>query len=212
MNKNNKKMILSKKSKRTLLSKKNEKTTLNKKNEKLYYNHITRQKLADIKNKKLQNLKENTIKIKIKDKLLNYLLKKGNKRTSEKILLKSIKELQKCSKKHSLDIIKVAISLSVPIFKIYTFTDRKRKKRKKKVQKIKRIPIFLMNKESRKSLALKFIANTKNKKQSKMHLLLKNEFLLNAQNKGLAVQLKYELHKEASKYKNLIRYYRWKIA
>lgn len=40
-------------------------------------------------------------KIEIKNKLINHLMVNGEKKTSEKILIKSLKELQKDSQKQS---------------------------------------------------------------------------------------------------------------
>ena len=55
-------------------------------------------------------------KIKIKNKITNHLMLNGKKKTSEKILLKSFKELQKYSKKQSKKLIKLALIFSTPNF------------------------------------------------------------------------------------------------
>ena len=58
-------------------------------------------------------------KIEIKIKFINYLMDNGQKKTSEKILLKSLKELQKSSIKKSIRILKLALIYSIPIFKFH---------------------------------------------------------------------------------------------
>ena len=47
-------------------------------------------------------------KINIQHKLINHLMKNGKKKTSEKVLLKSFKDLQKKSKKKPIKVVKLA--------------------------------------------------------------------------------------------------------
>ena len=54
----------------------------------------------------------------IKNKLINHLTLNGKKKTSEIILLKSLKFLQKNSNKKSKKLIQLAITTTYPTFKL----------------------------------------------------------------------------------------------
>ena len=71
-------------------------------------------------------------KIEITRKLVNHLVINGKKPKSEKIVLKSIKALQKTSKKSSQKLFQLALIYNTPIFKLNTITQKKRKKKKTK--------------------------------------------------------------------------------
>jgi ribosomal protein S7 len=143
---------------------------------------------------------------KIKNKIINHLTLNGNKKTSEKILLKSFKELQKSSKKQSKKLIELAIIFSTPIFKIHKITNKKRKKKK-----IREIPTLITAKKARISLAIKFILNTlKSKKSNGFYTEFNKEILLNVKNEGAAIQLKNEVQKQVVLKKHFFSYYRWK--
>jgi small subunit ribosomal protein S7 len=144
-------------------------------------------------------------KIEIKTKIINHLLKNGEKKTSENALLKSFKELQKQSSKNSKKLAQLAIIYSLPIFKLHKITQKK--KRKKQVREI---PAFILKEKARISLAIKFIlASTKKKTSSNLYIQLKEEILSNSQNKGDAIKVKDELQKQVSLKKRFFRYYRW---
>lgn len=68
-------------------------------------------------------------KFSIKNKICTFILKSGKKDVSEKIFKKTTKKLQRSSKKNSNSIITTAIFLTMPAFKIWTFTRKKRKKK-----------------------------------------------------------------------------------
>ena len=72
------------------------------------------------------------LKEKIKLKLINHLLKNGNKKTCEKILLKSLKNIQKNSLKSYKKVLKIAIINSASVFRITKLKQKKRKKKKRK--------------------------------------------------------------------------------
>ena len=63
-------------------------------------------------------LKNNNLKNKLKYKIINHLMKRGNKHTCEKLLRKSLKLLQKSQSKPHSDIIKSAILNATPVFRI----------------------------------------------------------------------------------------------
>ena len=146
-------------------------------------------------------------KIEIKNKLINYLMSNGRKETSEKILLKSFKELQKNSTKNPAKLLKLALINTTPVFRIYKF---KHKKKKKYV--ITEIPIFIFNKNLRTSSSIKLIlANLKKSEKIKFHQKLKKEILLSAtNNKASTVQVKNKLQKSVLMKRRYFFYYRWK--
>lgn len=146
--------------------------------------------------------------IQIKTKLLNHLTKSGEKSTSEKILLKSLKKLQKESNKQTKEIIKTALIHSTPVFKVHVIEN---KKQRKKNRKIKKIPYFIVNNNARISLAIKFIMEVIKKKKSKpLYSKLKHEILLNSQQKGESIEIKTELQKQVLINKRYFNFYRWK--
>lgn len=146
-------------------------------------------------------------KINIQNKLINHLMGHGKKKTSEKVLLKSFKELHKISRKKPIKIVKLALLYSTPIFKLHRI---KNKKVKKRTNNVREIPSFISNKKSRTSLAIKFIlANIKNKKEHKSYKKLKNEIISNAVNKSNSIQLKNDLQKNILTKKHYFLYYRW---
>jgi small subunit ribosomal protein S7 len=150
--------------------------------------------------------KQNTIEI--KNKLINHLTVNGKKNESEKILLKSVKELQKISKKSSKKLIQLALVSATPIFKLNIITQKKRKKKK---QKSKIIPAFIYSKSSRISFAIKLIVATARKKKNQTLLTkIPEEILLSAQHKGNAIDAKKDIQKQAFLNKHLFKYYRWR--
>jgi len=132
----------------------------------------------------------------------------GKKKTSEKILLKSFKELQKNSPKQSEKLIQIAVIHSTPTFKLHKISNKKQKKRNKKVREI---PAFISKTVARTSLAIKFILyNIKKKKSNNFYTKLKQEILLTAQLKGTVIEMKNELQKQTLLKKHFFTYYRWK--
>ena len=70
-----------------------------------------------------------------KNKIINHLIKNGEKKTSENLIIKSFKELQKNSLKNTKELIKIAVINSIPVFKIHTVGNKKQKKKKEKLKK-----------------------------------------------------------------------------
>ena len=145
-------------------------------------------------------------KFEIKKKFINHFMKNGKKTTSEKILLNSLKELQKISYKQSEELIKNVVINSLPVFTIHKLENRKQKKKKRK---IKEIPFFIVNSKSRISLAIKLIIESL-KKQSCFFKDFNKEVLANNQQKGSSIQLKAELQKKVIYNKRYFRFYRWR--
>ena len=142
----------------------------------------------------------------IKNKIINHLIKNGKKNKSEKILLKSIKELQKISAKPTNKLIQLALVFTTPIFKINTI----KKKGKKKKLKSQAIPTFISNKKLKTSFAIKFITSTAKLQKSNIFAKkLQEEILTTSQNKGATIKAKNQIQKQALTNRHLFQYYRW---
>ena len=95
------------------------------------------------------NHKNNII---VKDKLINVLMISGQKKTSEKIVLKSLKSLQRSNKKESKKLVQQTITDLSLVFKT---KNQVTKRGKKKI--IKNMNTFLNNDDIRIMSALKLI-------------------------------------------------------
>jgi ribosomal protein S7 len=136
-------------------------------------------------------------------------MKNGNKTTSENILLKSFKELQKVCLKQPKELLKLALINSTPIFKLNQIKNKKIKKKKNKI--IKEIPFFISTTQLRSSLAVKFILQTLKKKSQIFYLKFAKEILISSQNKGDSIQIKDNLQKQILKNKRYLNSYRWRF-
>lgn len=144
----------------------------------------------------------------IQNKLTSHIMSKGGKIQSEKLLLKSIKELNKFSAKPAKKLFQLSIIQASPVFKLHTSIDKKRKKKKSKVHET---PSFIPTSKSRTSLAIKYIlSNTKKQSINKFPQKLKKELLEVLIAKNQFTHHKIELQKKIISKKNYLRYYRWK--
>ena len=140
-----------------------------------------------------------------KDKITNHLTQQGKKTKSEKILNKSIKELQKNSKKQTNILIELSLILSSVVFKIRTIKNKKNRKKKVRIR-----PTFIANQNKRFSFAIKLIVLTARENHKNcFHNKLKDEFFSAAQFKSHLTKTKKDLEKQALKEKHLFKYYRW---
>lgn len=146
-------------------------------------------------------------KKRIKIKLVSHLLKNGNKKTCENILLKSLKNIQKNSNKSYKKVIKTAIINSSSIFRII-----KLKQKKRKSKNVKEIPMFIFKNFERISWSIKIIL-LYSRKQSKNNFYknLKQELIDNANNKNKenSIEKKVDTHKQILQKKRLFLYFRW---
>ena len=143
---------------------------------------------------------------KIKHILINHLMISGKKKTCETILLKSLKTIQKFSKKPHKTILKLAIINSTSTFRIFELKRKKRRKNKRS----KEIPVFISNNYKRISWSLKFISQTTKKiTNNKTYKSLKQEILVSSQNEGNSSKIKTDLHKQIIKKKRLFLYFKW---
>ena len=136
----------------------------------------------------------------LKNVLLNHLVINGNKQTSEKLFLKSIKFSQKRLKKDHKDIFKSAIILSSPIVSLKTISKGRKQS--------KEFP-FVLHKRIRISLAIKLILHIVNKtSKTSFSTAFSNEMTHAAQNTSSSNKSKQEIHNNAflvRKYAN----FRW---
>lgn len=152
--------------------------------------------------------------LEIKKNIINRIIKNGEKKTSEKILLKCFKELQKESLKQTKNLIKLALISSMSIFKLVQVSNKKIKKKKGRANVIKVIPDIIRTNNSRVSLAIKLIKTTiQNKKNKHFFNKFYSEILLNSQNKGDTINRKDELQIQALilyQKKRYLKKYKWR--
>lgn len=140
----------------------------------------------------------------IKGKILNHLLIDGKKKTSEKILLQSFKELQKFSIKQPTELVQLAVVCCTSAFKIHK---QIRKNRKKK--HVREIPTIIISKKARISLAIKFILRGLiNKNLNCFYAKFYTEILSTVNNEGSAILIKNEIKKQLLIKKHLFLNYR----
>lgn len=141
----------------------------------------------------------------LKKKIINFIVKKGNKFLSENILKKSFKHLNKNTKKQIKMLIYIAINNSLPTFQIEI-----NKKRIKKIKLIKFKPFFVLKNKNRISSSIKIIVNfSKIRNNTSFLTNLKNEFILSSKNKSGSVEEKNKIQKQALAYQNILTFYRW---
>jgi len=146
------------------------------------------------------------VKIKLKNKFINHLLKNGNKKTCEKIVLKSFKNLQKKIKKPFKNVVQLSIINLTPIFRIITLKNKKNKKR----IFLKEVPTFVTQEIERISWGIRYLLHfTKKKYFTKISKNLGKEILHILDDKGDSYKLKVDYHKKAVLKKRFLTYFRW---
>jgi ribosomal protein S7 len=136
--------------------------------------------------------------------MLNHLLLDGKKKTSEKILLQSFKELQKLSAKQPKELIQLAVVSCTSVFKVHEQIVTHRKKKH-----LKEIPSIIISKNARISLAIKFILrDLTHKKLNYFYAKFYTEILSTVNNEGFAVQIKNKIQKQLLVKRHLFFYYR----
>ena len=126
---------------------------------------------------------------------------------SEKILLKSFKELQKTSTKQPKKLLELALIFSAPIFKLQKTINKKSKKKN-----IKIIPTIVNIKRHRVFLAIKFLFNIIKKQSSKHFFLYLKEILINvlSNKKEEIFEQKIAMQKQALLKKHFLFYFKYK--
>lgn len=144
------------------------------------------------------------MKTQIKNKIINNFICKGKKWTAEKILLKSLKELHKVSKKQCAKILKLSIIFNLSIFKFQLIESKHWNTKITKNFKIVR------NNVSRIFLAIKFIWNCL-KAVSSRYFFTKFYWIMfsNAKNISAVLNQKMMLQNQISLKKKSFYYYWW---
>jgi ribosomal protein S7 len=137
----------------------------------------------------------------LKTKIFSHLMSNGQKKTCEKKILKTLKLLQKAIKRNHKNVLKLVIINLAPTIQI-------KKTKKKKRKTTKEFPFFL-NEKNRIFFSLKSITILfKQKSKTNMYSQLKDEILLNAQNKSEVIKKKEILQNYALTKKKYL-HYRW---
>ena len=133
-------------------------------------------------------------------------MKSGKKTTGEKILLKSLKSLQKSTDKNFKILLHSAIINSASAFKV---NEQAVKRGKRKA--IKSIPSFIISDSLRVTTALKLLTkiSTKNKSSDFLYKKLMTEILSSSALKGQSVDQKNEIQKQILVNKRYLSKFRW---
>jgi len=152
----------------------------------------------------MSNRKNN--RISLKQKLVNILMVSGNKKTGEKILIKSLKLLQRSVIKNHINLIQLAVINTTPTFKINQQLLKKGKRKSKKD-----IPTFITNDLLRIMLSLKFIkgASTKSQISTSFYKNLTQEIVASSALKSQSIEQKNELQKQTLINKRYLSKFRW---
>jgi len=146
-------------------------------------------------------------KLFIKNYLINSILKCGKKELSEKILLKTFKELQRTTKINTKNLIKLAIIKTISIVEI------KKLKKKKKFSNngLNKVIPFVRKKKYRIFLSIKAITKQQSlPKMTNYSLYLKQKIIDSATQSMNQNNVKLELSREAFLKKKFV-HYRWFI-
>ncbi len=137
----------------------------------------------------------------LKHNLFNHIMINGNKNTSEKILLKSLKTIQKTqSKKNFEKIVHLSLINNSPIL----YMKNIQRKRKRTIE----FP-FLLKPHLRVSYGIKFLVQYSRKQTKNLfHPNLKMEFINSSKKTSLSFKHKISVHKEAH-LKRKFANYRW---
>jgi ribosomal protein S7 len=140
-------------------------------------------------------------KINIKENIINQIMINGNKQTSEKLFLKSLKSIQKIHyKKKFEELIKISLINSSPI----VYLKYIKRKRRQTVE----FP-FLLRSNARISYGIKWILkHCKLKKSTPFYKQLKIEFVNSSTNLSQSVEKKIQIHQQAVSKKKFANY-RW---
>lgn len=142
----------------------------------------------------------------LRNKIINVLMRNGKKHTSEKILLKSSKLLQKSSKKPFRNLVQLAVINTTSAFKLNEQVMKKGKRKSTKVT-----PSFIVKDSLRIMTALKYIKTTvyKNKSSINFHKSLVKEILASSSLKGQSVEQKIKLQTQILLNKRYLSKFKW---
>lgn len=142
----------------------------------------------------------------LKDKITNSFMSNGQKEICEKILLKTLKNIQRTNVKNYKNILQFFIVNLTPIFK---FNKQSKKRGKKK--KIVYTPYLIPNNELRINFALKLLKSvlSKNKKNSITKNLSQEILTSIVSNKSISIEKKTEIQNQILAQKRYFYKFRW---
>ena len=142
----------------------------------------------------------------LKNKIVNVFMRNGKKHTSEKILLKSSKLLQKSSKKNFQNLVQFAVINTTSAFKLNEQVMKKGKRKSKKIT-----PSFIVKDSLRVMTALKFVKNTtqKSKNSTNFYKGLAKEILASASLKSQSIEQKTKLQTQILSNKRYLSKFKW---
>lgn len=151
-------------------------------------------------------MRKNSKNFDLKAKLGNILMISGKKKTGEKILLKSVKRLQKSIGKNLRTFVQLSIVNTTSTFKL---NEQVVKKGKRKAVRV--TPSFIPNDSLRLTTSLKFLkmGASKNRKAVSFYEKFTDEILASFTLKGHAVEKKNEVQKEILTNKRYLSKFRW---
>ena len=144
--------------------------------------------------------------ITFKNHIINIIMKNGKKRTGEKILLKSLKSLQKSTQKNFQNLIQFAIVNSTSTFKLNEQTMKKGKRKSKKVT-----PSFITKDTLRVMTAIKSLiaGAVKDKSSINFYESFKKEVLDASSFRGNSVEQRSKLQAQILVKKRYLAKFRW---
>jgi small subunit ribosomal protein S7 len=142
----------------------------------------------------------------LKNKVLNTLMLSGKKTTCEKVVLKSLKLLQKTTIKNCRSVIQLAVINSTPTFKVNEQAVKKGKRKS-----TKDVPSFILSDYLRIMMSLKFLKEvaSKNRGSVDFYQSLAKEVLSSSLHKSQSVDKKNDLQKQVLLNKRYLSNFRW---
>ena len=142
----------------------------------------------------------------LKQKMINSMMKHGEKKIVEKILKKSLKLIQKSDKKNHLNLLKHSVINTTPTFKINIQVKKRGKKKTKK-----EVPTFLNNESLRiiSSFNLLTKNSLKNKELKHFYKKIAQEIIANSLQKSKSIEQKNEIQKQVLIQKRYLLNFRW---
>jgi len=140
----------------------------------------------------------------LKKKIVNYIMNRGNKCSSERLLKNSLKNLTKNNKKNFKNIVNLALNYSLPTFQLQTS-----KVRIKKIKLIKFKPFFILNNKQRVSFSIKFIIQSSYNKKNIFFKSLETELVSTSKLSSESVTTKNQSQEKVIIFQNILTFYRW---
>ena len=147
------------------------------------------------------------IKFLLKNVILNRLMENGQKKTAEKILLKCVKDLQKEYVKNFIDLIKLSIINTSPVFLMRHRVMKKGKKRKVK----REVPAFLSSHSLRIGNSLSLIKKSilTEKKFSSFYKGLSKEIAKSSSVSSVSITKKFDMQNQVLLKKRYWANFKW---